>query len=228
MSANASLATLEVPHRRGLMFVLSSPSGAGKSTIARSLLEQDRELTLSASVTTRERRGSEIDGAHYRFISRKQFLSMRDEGNLLESAKVHGNFYGTPREPVETALSGGKDVLFDIDWQGTLQLYEAARADVVSVFILPPSIKELRSRLERRAEDSAEVIDKRLQNARSEIEHWNEYDYVLINDDLNKTFHEIQKILSAERRRRVRNLGMKTFVEALQNEARKGDLSGCV
>ncbi|MEI2387810.1 guanylate kinase [Breoghania sp. JC706] len=219
MSAIPEIRKTGEPVRRGLMFVLSSPSGAGKSTIARSLLESDRDLTLSVSVTTRERRPSEIDGVHYRFISKKQFLSMRDQGDLLESAEVHGNFYGTPREPVEAALADGKDVLFDIDWQGTLQLYDAARPDVASVFILPPSMKELRSRLERRAEDPADVIERRLQNARAEIEHWKEYDYVLVNDDLDQTFQEVQKILGAERRRRERSLGMQAFVERLQKEA---------
>ncbi|PTW60440.1 guanylate kinase [Breoghania corrubedonensis] len=219
MSATPEARKAGETHRRGLMFVLSSPSGAGKSTIARSLLESDRELMLSVSVTTRERRPSEIDGVHYHFISKKRFLSMREDGDLLESAEVHGNFYGTPRAPVETALSNGNDILFDIDWQGTLQLFDAARPDVASVFILPPSMKELRSRLERRAEDSAEVIERRLQNARTEISHWNEYDYVLINDDLDQTFQDVQKILCAERRRRERNLGMEYFVDQLQQEA---------
>ncbi len=159
--------------RRGLMFVLSSPSGAGKSTIARGLLK-DSELELSVSVTTRERRGSEIDGVDYKFLNVKQFQSLRDQNELLEWAEVHGNFYGTPRAPVEDALSKGRDILFDIDWQGTLQLYDAARTDVVSVFILPPSMAELKARLERRAEDSAEVIAKRLLNSRDEIDHWHE------------------------------------------------------
>lgn len=204
--------------RRGLMFVLSSPSGAGKSTIARSLLESDRELTLSVSVTTRERRGNEIDGVHYKFVSDKQFLALRQENELLEWAEVHGNSYGTPRAPVEEALSKGRDVLFDIDWQGTLQLYDAARVDVVSVFILPPSMAELKARLERRAEDSANAIAHRLENAREEIDHWREYDYVLVNDDLDQTFHQVEKILAAERMRRERNIGMGWFVSQLQAE----------
>lgn len=204
--------------RRGLMFVLSSPSGAGKSTIARGLLESDRDLTLSISVTTRQRRASEIDGVHYKFLTVKQFQTMRDQGELLEWAQVHGNYYGTPRGPVEEALSKGRDILFDIDWQGTLQLYDAARQDVVSVFILPPSMAELKARLERRAEDSADVIARRLENARDEIDHWHEYDYVLINDDLDQTFHQVEKILAAERLRRERNIGMGWFVDRLKAE----------
>lgn len=204
--------------RRGLMFVLSSPSGAGKSTIARGLLESDRDLTLSISVTTRQRRASEIDGVHYKFLTVKQFQTMRDQGELLEWAQVHGNYYGTPRAPVEEALSKGRDILFDIDWQGTLQLYDAARQDVVSVFILPPSMAELKARLERRAEDSADVIARRLENARDEIDHWHEYDYVLINDDLDQTFHQVEKILAAERLRRERNIGMGWFVDRLKAE----------
>ncbi len=200
------------------MFVLSSPSGAGKSTIARSLLESDRELDLSVSVTTRERRPSEIDGVHYHFITTRQFKGMLEEEELLESAEVHSNFYGTPKGPVIQALEGGRDVLFDIDWQGTQQLVEAAKDDVVSIFILPPSMKELRSRLERRAEDSAQVIERRLNNARAEIEHWNEYDYVLVNDDLDATFQEVATILRAERQRRVRNPGIRAFVAGLQKE----------
>lgn len=204
--------------RRGLMFVLSSPSGAGKSTIARGLLESDRDLTLSISVTTRQRRASEIDGVHYKFLTVKQFQTMRDQGELLEWAQVHGNYYGTPRGPVEEALSKGRDILFDIDWQGTLQLYDAARQDVVSVFILPPSMAELKARLERRAEDSTDVIARRLENARDEIDHWHEYDYVLINDDLDQTFHQVEKILAAERLRRERNIGMGWFVDRLKAE----------
>lgn len=204
--------------RRGLMFVLSSPSGAGKSTIARSLLK-DPELELSVSVTTRERRGSEIDGVDYRFVSEKQFGSLRDQNELLEWAEVHGNFYGTPSGPVVEALTRGRDVLFDIDWQGTQQLCERLPNDVVSVFILPPSMRELKARLERRAEDSKEVIAKRLANAHTEIEHWQEYDYVLVNDDLDHTFHQVQNILAAERLRRERSIAMGSFVEQLKTAA---------
>src|SRR5918995_2012424 len=172
--------------RRGLMLVLSSPSGAGKSTIARNLLEEkELGLALSVSVTTRARRPSEIEGVHYHFVSKKEFDRLRDSDALLEWAEVHGNFYATPREPVEAAMAKGQDMLFDIDWQGALQLKEKMRADIVSIFILPPSMKELKARLKRRAEDQESVIETRLKNARNEIEHWKEYDFVIINDDLD-------------------------------------------
>ncbi len=203
--------------RRGLMFVLSSPSGAGKSTISRALLK-DPEIVLSVSVTTRERRPSEIDGVHYKFISVRQFQALRDQNELLEWAVVHGNFYGTPCGPVEDALASGRDVLFDIDYQGTQQLSQAARVDVVSVFILPPSMAELRARLERRAEDSEAVIAERLENAHEEIDHWDEYDYVLINDNLDETFRKVESILAAERLRRERSVGMGQFVDRLKAE----------
>ncbi|MDQ0347736.1 guanylate kinase [Ancylobacter vacuolatus] len=204
--------------RRGLMLVLSSPSGAGKSTLAQMLLREHPEMHLSVSVTTRERRPSEIEGIHYQFIKRERFEKMRDAGDLLESAEVHGNFYGTPREAVENALAAGKDVLFDIDYQGTLQLYEKMRSDIVGVFILPPSAGELKTRLERRAEDASGVIEKRLKNARTEIAHWREYDYVLVNEDLNATFINLQAILAAERLRRERQLGLPPIVERLDQE----------
>ncbi|MEW7007711.1 MULTISPECIES: guanylate kinase [unclassified Lentilitoribacter] len=197
------------------MLVLSSPSGAGKSTIARSLLEQDKGLSLSVSVTTRQRRESEIAGTHYHFISIKEFERLRDSDGLLESAEVHGNFYGTPREEAEIALSEGRDMLFDIDWQGALQLQEKMAVDVVSIFILPPSFEELRARLNRRAEDSQEVIEKRLMNAAEEMSHWREYDYVVVNEDLNKAFGEVQAIVKAERLRRDRRPGLFDFVEKL-------------
>ncbi|WP_319529113.1 guanylate kinase [uncultured Cohaesibacter sp.] len=201
--------------RRGLMLVLSSPSGAGKSTIARHLLDSERNLELSVSATTRARRGSEIDGVHYHFLSERQFHAMRDRGDLLEWAEVHANFYGTPRDPVEEALSQGRDVLFDIDWQGTLQLKKAARKDVVSIFILPPSMAELKSRLVRRAEDADDVIERRLQNARVEISHWDEYDYVLVNDDLEKAYGAVKAIVEAERHKRERVIGARAFVETM-------------
>ncbi|QIB32517.1 guanylate kinase [Ancylobacter pratisalsi] len=204
--------------RRGLMLVLSSPSGAGKSTLAQLLLKEHPEIHLSVSVTTRERRPSEVDGIHYHFMTRERFERMRDAGDLLEWAEVHGNFYGTPREPVEEALKSGKDVLFDIDYQGTLQLYEKMRSDIVGVFILPPSANELKTRLERRAEDASGVIEKRLKNARVEIEHWREYDYVLVNQDLDTTFHALMSILAAERLRRERQLGLPPIVERLDQE----------
>lgn len=208
MSANPSFNI----QRRGVMLVLSSPSGTGKSTIARNLLEAEQgSLALSVSVTTRERRGSEIDGKHYHFISQLEFERQRDSNALLEWAEVHGNYYGTPRDPVDKAMVAGRDTLFDIDYQGGLQLLEKARADVVSVFLLPPSMTELKARLERRAEDSAETIRKRLENARHEIPQWRHYDYVVINDDLDRAFHQVQSILTAERLRRDRRPGLFDF-----------------
>ena len=204
--------------RRGLMLVLSSPSGAGKSTISRNLLESDPSFELSISVTTRARRGSEIDGRHYHFRSRREFESMRDNGELLEWAEVHGNFYATPRAPAETALSEGRDMLFDIDWQGAEQLRDKMRADIVSIFILPPTMRELKGRLRRRAEDTEEVIGARLANARAEIEHWRDYDYIVINDDLDAAFAEVRAIVIAERLRRDRRPGLFDFVQGLLGE----------
>ncbi|MBN9431757.1 MAG: guanylate kinase [Bosea sp.] len=205
------------PQRRGLMLVLSSPSGAGKSTIARHLME-DKDIVLSVSVTTRGRRPSEIDGVHYHFIDKKKFERMRDQGDLLEWAEVHGNCYGTPREPVEQALSGGKDVLFDIDWQGADQVARAMPEDLVRIFVLPPTMRELAARLERRAEDTAEVIAKRLANARAEIEHWRDYDYVIINKDLQTSLEKARAILYAERMRRARDTYLESFVAGLLAE----------
>jgi guanylate kinase len=204
--------------RRGLMLVLSSPSGAGKSTIARNLIESDPGFELSVSVTTRPRRGSEIDGIHYHFRSRRDFEILRDNDELLEWAEVHGNFYATPREPVEAAMADGRDMLFDIDWQGALQLKDKMRADIVSIFILPPSMKELRARLKRRAEDSDETIEKRLQNARVEIEHWRDYDHVVINHDLDRAYSDVRAIVTAERLRRDRRPGLFDFVSGLLDE----------
>ena len=206
------------PARRGLMLILSSPSGAGKSTLTRTLCQRETNLDLSVSVTTRARRPSEIDGVHYRFIERQAFDDLRVHDDLLEWAEVHGNCYGTPRRPVETALAQGRDVLFDIDWQGTLQIVEKARADVVTIFILPPSMAELRSRLVRRAEDATEVIAKRLANARDEISRWSVYDYVIVNDDLNAAYESIRSILVAERLKRSRATGLGDFVETLLTE----------
>lgn len=205
--------------RRGFMFVLSSPSGAGKSTIARNLIESDQGFELSVSVTTRPRRGSEIDGIHYHFRSRREFELLRDNDELLEWAEVHGNFYATPREPAERAMSQGRDMLFDIDWQGAKQLKEKMRGDIVSIFILPPSMKELKARLKRRAEDQEQVIETRLKNARTEIEHWTEYDFVIINDDLDRAFTEVRAIVAAERLRRDRRPGLFDFVSGLLDEA---------
>ncbi|MDO6963674.1 guanylate kinase [Rhizobium alvei] len=201
--------------RRGLMLVISSPSGAGKSTIARNILEKDQKMSLSVSVTTRKRRPSEIEGVHYKFVSHKEFERLRDSDALLEWAEVHGNFYGTPREEAEIALSEGRDMLFDIDWQGAQQLQEKMSADVVSIFILPPTMEELQSRLNRRAEDSAEVIATRLANARAEISHWLEYDYVVVNDDLDRAFSAVKSIVEAERLRRDRRHGLFDFVSEL-------------
>lgn len=201
--------------RRGIMLVLSSPSGAGKTTISRNILEKVDNIELSVSVTTRERRGSEIDGVHYRFIAKRDFERMRDSDAFLEWAQVHGHFYATPRDPVEKALAAGRDMLFDIDWQGGRQVMQKARADAVSVFILPPSMAELRARLHRRAEDAPDVIEKRLANALVEIPHWKEYDYVVVNNDLDRAFHEVQSILVAERLRRDRRPGLFDFEKRL-------------
>jgi guanylate kinase len=209
--------------RRGIMLVVSSPSGAGKTTLTRNLLEQEENVSLSISVTTRKRRASEIDGIHYQFITKRRFEAMRDSDELLEWAEVHGNYYGTPREPVETALASGRDMLFDIDWQGTQQLYAKMRADVVSVFVLPPSAAELKVRLERRAEDSGDVIVRRLRNAAQEIPHWNEYDYVLVNRDLDKSFARLRAILTAERLKRVLKPNLQSFVAELLADLRKMD-----
>ena len=201
--------------RRGLMLVISSPSGAGKSTIARTLMDRDQQISLSVSVTTRQRRQSEIEGVHYHFVSQREFERLRDSDSLLEWAQVHGNYYGTPREAVETAMGEGRDMLFDIDWQGAQQLQEKMSADVVSIFILPPTMAELQSRLHRRAEDTEEVIQTRLNNSRAEIAHWREYDYVIVNDDLNSAFDAVQSIVKAERLRRDRRHGLFDFVEGL-------------
>jgi guanylate kinase len=206
--------------RRGLMLILSSPSGAGKTTLTRMLLQKkELDLTLSISLTTRKRRSSEADGIHYHFIDHAEFARRRDAGELLEHAEVHGNFYGTPRAPVEAILSQGRDVLFDIDYQGARQVREKMPKDVVTIFILPPSMRELRSRLERRAEDSRETIAKRLDNARNEIGRWADYDYVLVNDDIQKTFDDLLAIVRAERLRRPRVApGVGDFVAGLLAE----------
>jgi guanylate kinase len=203
--------------RRGLLLILSSPSGAGKTTLTRMLLQDKAlDLTLSVSVTTRERRSSEADGIHYHFISMRQFEAMRAAGDLLESANVHNHRYGTPRAPVEDILAQGRDMLFDIDWQGAQQLREAMGPDVVSIFILPPSMRELKARLDRRAEDSSAQIAARLENARKEIARWRQYDYVLINDDLQRAYSAVVAIIAAERLRRHRvEKGVEEFVAGL-------------
>ncbi len=202
--------------RRGLMFVLSSPSGAGKTTLSRKLLENDSALELSVSVTTRPKRPGEIEGRDYYFIGLQEFDAMARDGDLLENAQVFGNRYGTPRPPVEAALAAGRDVLFDIDWQGTQQLRERARNDLVSVFLLPPSIAELERRLKSRAQDSDAVIHERMSRAGHEMSHWAEYDYVVINHDLDRTFADVRTILRAERLKRVRQSGLTQFVRDLQ------------
>lgn len=201
--------------RRGVLLILASPSGAGKSTLSRNLLAADKSISLSVSVTTRDRRASEIEGVHYHFVSQKRFEAMRDGGELLEWAEVHGNFYGTPREPVEKAIAEGRDILFDIDYQGTLQLYETLRSDIVSVFILPPSAEELKARLVRRADTAPEAMTRRLANARIEIAHWSEYDYVILNDDLDASFKTLQAILLAERVKRTQRPALAAFVAEL-------------
>jgi guanylate kinase len=203
--------------RRGLMLILSSPSGAGKTTLTQMLLQsKELDLTLSISVTTRKRRSSEIDGIHYTFISKEKFAELRESGELLEWAEVYGNFYGTPRKPAEDVLQQGRDVLFDVDYQGARQVKKKCAGDAVTIFILPPSMNDLRARLERRAEDRLDVIEARLQAARNEICRWGEYDYVLINDDLQCAFRELCAILLAERRRTVRSSeGIEAFVETL-------------
>lgn len=204
--------------RRGVMLIIASPSGAGKSTLSRLLLQTDAAIAMSVSVTTRPRRPSEVDGVHYRFISVREFELMRERGELLEHATVHGNFYGTPRAPVEQALADGRDILFDIDVQGTLQLYETMRPDVASVFILPPSIAELEKRLARRAEDDLPTIRRRLETAQGEIARWRDYDYVLVNEDLEKTFHDLEAILKAERVRRTRRDNLIPLVDTLMRD----------
>src|SRR5450432_842680 len=203
--------------RRGLMLILSSPSGAGKTTLTRMLLQdKNLDLTLSISVTTRTRRSSEADGIHYHFITRPQYDRMKGAGDLLEAAEVHDNGYGTPRAPVEAVLAQGRDMLFDIDWQGARQVREALGTDVVSIFILPPSMEELRARLDRRAEDSAATIAARLDNARREIERWRQYDYVLVNDDLQRAYGQVVAIIAAERLREPRvAAGVEEFVKGL-------------
>lgn len=202
--------------RRGLMFVLSSPSGAGKTTLSRLLLDADPGVELSVSVTTRPMRRGEVDGRDYHFIDRARFEAMVKNGELLEWAEVFDHCYGTPCRPVEKALRAGRDVLFDIDWQGTQQLREKARDDLVSVFILPPSSKELERRLHTRAQDSHDVIQARMAKAAGEMSHWPEYDYVIVNSDRDLAFAEVRAILAAERLKRERQIGLSAFVRVLQ------------
>jgi guanylate kinase len=200
------------------MLVLSSPSGAGKTTLSRTLLAQERGIELSISVTTRPRRRGEVDGRHYHFIERTQFDRMARAGELLEHAEVFGNLYGTPRNPVEKALKSGRDVLFDIDWQGTQQLREKMPQDLVSVFVLPPSIPELERRLHTRAQDDDKVIRERMAKAGGEMTHWAEYDYVVVNRKFDQAFAQVRAILAAERLRRERQTGLSAFVRGLQSK----------
>ena len=204
--------------RRGLMLVLSSPSGAGKTSLSRKLLAEDTEITMSVSATTREKRPGEEEGKDYFFVSHDRFKDMIEGRELLEHAVVFDNRYGTPRGPVQAALQAGRDVMFDIDWQGTQQLSESVGDDLVRVFILPPSIKALEDRLKTRAQDSAATVKKRMAKAADEISHWAEYDYVLVNDDFDETFARLVTILEAERQKRVRRSGMSRFVRSLVDE----------
>lgn len=202
--------------RRGLMLVLASPSGAGKTAISRKLLERASNLTMSVSVTTRPKRPGEASGVDYRFVDSTEFDLMIKQGELLEYAKVFGHDYGTPKEPVEAALASGRDVLFDIDWQGTQQLVENARDDLVAVFILPPSTAELERRLRERAQDSDEVVAERMAKAADEMSHWPEYDYIVVNHDIEESVGQVHAILIAERLRRERQLGLADFVKRLR------------
>jgi guanylate kinase len=203
--------------RRGLMLVLSSPSGAGKTTLSRMLLTEERNIALSISVTTRPRRPGEVHGRHYHFIDRARFDELRKSGELLEYAEVFGNLYGTPRKPVEKAMRQGRDVLFDVDWQGTRQLRNRAPKDLISVFILPPSGGELARRLHTRAQDNRKVIRARMAKAAGEMSHWQDYDYVVVNRDLDRAFGEVRAILAAERLKRERQTGLSAFVRRLQS-----------
>jgi guanylate kinase len=206
--------------RRGMILILSSPSGAGKTTLTRMLMQDSSlDLTLSVSVTTRKQRSSEVDGIHYRFIDPREFERMKAAGELLEWAEVHGNGYGTPGEPVAKVLAQGRDMLFDIDWQGAKQVRERLGDDVVSIFVLPPSMLELRARLERRAEDTASSIEARFDSARREIERWRDYHYVVVNDDLNRAYRDVVAIVTAERLRARRiEAGVEQLVERLMGE----------
>lgn len=207
--------TADTLQRRGLMFILSSPSGAGKTTLSRMLLTKDDEIKLSVSATTRPPRPGEVDGVHYHFVTPEQFDLMVEEDDFYEWAHVFGHRYGTPKGLIRAGLKQGQDFLFDIDWQGTQQLYQKDQQDVVRVFILPPSLEELHRRLTDRATDSAEVIAARMERARAEISHWDGYDYVIINDDIEVCFAKVRAILEAERMKRARQTGLIPFVRGL-------------
>ena len=216
MSNDAKSPENGVVRRRGLMYVLSSPSGAGKTTISRRLLELDDDIEMSISVTTRPPRPGEEDGRDYIFVSDEEFSRLVGEGALLEYAHIFGYDYGTPREPVESALAAGRDILFDIDWQGTQQLKDKMPDDLVTVFILPPSTEELRRRLVARAQDSEDVVDARMAKAADEMSHFQEYDYIIFNRDLDESIEEARTILFAERRRQRRLVGVVDFVAGLR------------
>ena len=205
-------------NRRGLLLILSSPSGAGKSTLSRMLMTWDPTMRFSVSATTRPPRPGETDGREYQFCSRDDFAAMVAKGEMLEHAEVFGNFYGSPRGPVEAAMLAGQDTVFDIDWQGGQQIKQAMRGDVVSVFVLPPSIAELDRRLHKRGQDSDAVIAGRMAKSRDEISHWAEYDYVLVNDDLERAFGQLKTVLQAERIRRDRQPELSDFVRTLNEE----------
>jgi len=202
--------------RRGLMLVLSSPSGAGKTTLSRQLLDNDKQIQLSVSCTTRQKRPGERDGVDYRFVDTATFRGMIERKQFLEYAEVFGNYYGTPRGPVDDALNAGKDMLFDIDWQGTQQLRDKGRADLVTVFILPPSTRDLEKRLLTRAQDPKEIVAQRMAKAADEMSHWAEYDYVVVNSDIGTSLTNLKAILTAERLKRERQVGMSGFVKALR------------
>lgn len=203
--------------RRGMLFVVSSPSGAGKTTLSRRLIAQDDMIEMSVSYTTRPSRPGEVDGEDYSFVGESTFLRMQKDGQFLESAKVFGNYYGTPKAPVMAAVEAGRDVLFDIDWQGAQQLAEVARGDLVTVFILPPSRKVLETRLKNRAQDSDEVVARRMDQADSEISHYAEYGYVIVNNDLDSAEQHLLAILRAERLKRTRQTGLRAFVQSIRN-----------
>jgi guanylate kinase len=206
------------PKRRGLMLVLSSPSGAGKTTLARRLLEAEPGVEMSVSCTTRKQRNGEVEGRDYHFIDRETFAGMRDRGEFLEWAVVFDNYYGTPRKPVEELLAAGRDVLFDVDWQGAQSLRDDSPDDVVTVFILPPSGRALEQRLTERAQDAPEIVAARMRGASNEIQHWGEYDYVVINHDVDQALAAVRAILAAERLRCTRLTGLKDFVQSLLAE----------
>lgn len=215
MAPNTSHDQSGALNRRGLLFILSSPSGAGKTTISRMLLNADEQIKLSVSATTRPKRPGEIDGVDYHFVSHEKFDEMIEKDDFYEWAEVFGNRYGTPKGYIRKGLKEGQDFLFDIDWQGTQQLKQKDDQDVVTVFILPPTLAELRHRLESRATDSEDVIDRRMDRARGEISHWAEYDYVVVNDDVDHCFVKVREILHAERMRRTRQTGLIPFVREL-------------